>query len=495
MGPQRELTVDDYINILRRRWPIIVVLALLGCGLGVGAARYLSKRFTSETLVLVKPPSIRIGDDPIVITDTNQRLATMEQQILSRSRLEPVIEKLSLYRGELGQVSMNDLVERLRKSIEVTAVAPMARTTANGLPGFTISVTFSEAAKAQQICSTVTSMFLAENSAVRQHDSEQATEFIRSQMEAAKARLTDLDSQMAAFQRAHLGELVEDRELNLNVLAGLNTQLDAVTQALGRAQQDKTFAESSLAEQVANWKATLEGRNPETSGQQIAAMEAQLSALKSKYTDDHPDVIRLKRDIAAAKKAAEATSSLATTDKPISAQTEPAPIRSLRDQIRQYEQMIKDRTEQQEELHRRIRTFQARVESSPTVEQEAKALTRNYKSAQESFDDLNKKLEEAQRAQKLEDEQRGEQFTILEPANYPDKPSFPDPLKFTLGGLGGGIALGVGLSLLLEMRDTSVRSEKDIEALLHLPVLAVVPVLKKPAAGKANLSLEPAGRS
>lgn len=487
MVTQRELTIDDYLDILRRRWVLITCFTVVGLGLGVLATQVLPKEFTSETIVLVEPPTVSPEVvQPVVNQNTNQRLATMQQQILSKSRLEPIIEKLGLYNGETGQVTIDDLVLKLQEDIEVTPVQPLAGTNAPGLPGFTISVAYSSPETAQQICSTITSMFLDENSAVQQMQSEKTTEFLRSQLAAAEADLNAQGAALAAFQKQHLGELPDDRAMNLNVLNGLVAQLDAATQALARAQQDKTFAESSLTEQLAAWKATLGGHNPVTQEQQIAEMEAQLVALKSKYTDDHPDVARLKRDIEAAKKLAAANAAKPATVEPRTAvQVEPAAIRTLREQIHQYDQTIQDRTTQQEDLHRRIRIYQARVESSPAVLQEAMALTRGQKAAQESYDDLKKQLELAERATQLALKQQGEQFSILEPANFPLKPSFPDRLKFSFGGLGAGIALGVGLTMLLEMRDTSVRSDKDVETLIHLPVLAVVPTLGAEA-GKAK---------
>jgi polysaccharide chain length determinant protein (PEP-CTERM system associated) len=361
----------------------------------------------------------------------------------------------------------------------------MARTNAPGLPGFTISVTFSDPATAQQICSTITSMFLDENSVVQQVQSEKTTEFLRSQVAAAEADLNAQDAALAAFQRQHIGELPDDRAMNVNVLNGLVAQLDAATQALARAQQDKTFAESSLSEQLATWKASLVGQTSETEEQQIAAMEAQLAALRSKYTDIHPDVARLKRDIETAKKQAAANARKPTPQQLEAAQAEPLAITTLRDQIRQYDQQIQDRSAQQEDLHRRIRMYQARVESSPAVEQEAKALTRGQKIAQENYDELKKQLEQAEMATELARKQQGEQFSILEPANFPLKPSFPNPMKLSFAGLAAGLALGAGLTFLLEMQDTSVRSDKDIETLIHLPVLAVVPAMD-PVANKAK---------
>ena len=293
-----ELTLEDYLGILRRRWPIIVALSVVGCGAGFAAARFLPKRYTSQTLVLVQQPTVP-GDyvKPVVSEDTTERLSSMQQEILSRSRLEPVIQQFGLYREELNRVPMEDLVERLRKTVTVTPLAPMAETKAQGLPGFTISVDFNDPRMAQQICSTITSMFMEENLQLRQRQAEQTTQFLGKQLDDAKARLDEQDTKLASFQRRYLGSLPDDEAMNINVLQGLNAQLDAATQAISRAQQDKTFAESSLNEQLAEWKATQEGHSPQTQQQQLAALQSQLADLKSKYTDDHPDVIRVRRDI------------------------------------------------------------------------------------------------------------------------------------------------------------------------------------------------------
>ena len=498
MVTQKELTIEDYIQILRRRWPIFAALAVVGAGIGLGATKLLPKSYTSETVVLVEQPTVP-GDyvKPVVNADVNQRLATMQQEILSRTQLEPIIQTLSLYTEDVGRVPMDDLVGRLRSSIDVTAVQPMARTNAAGTPGFSISVTFGEPGLAQQICSTVTSIFLEENLRVRQRQAEQTTEFLTTQVDNAKAKLDEQDARLAAFQRAHLGSLPDDQTMNLNVLGGLTAELDVASDALNRAQQDKTYAESALAEQRAAWQATLEGRNPATYEQQIAALEAQLTALKSKYTDDHPDVARIKRDIATAKRLAAANSNaiepVETTSK---APVEPEAIKALREQIRQLNQVIQDHTTQQEEIRRKIKMYQGRVESTPAITQEYKALTRDYQSALDFYNALLKNRDLAAMATDLERQKQSERFRILDPASYPDNPSFPKPLNFVLGGFGGGLALGLGISLILEMRDTSVRTDKDVEALLHFPVLAVVPALKSRAnAKKMNLPLGRAARA
>ncbi len=482
MPERSELTLEDYLGILRRRWPIIVVLSVVGCGAGFATARFLPKRYTSRTLVLVQQPTVP-GDyvKPVVSEGTTERLSTMQQEILSRSRLEPVIQQFGLYREELSRVPMEDLVGRLRNAVTVTPLAPMAETNARGLPGFTISVDFNDPRMAQQICSTITSMFMEENLQLRQRQAEQTTQFLGKQLDDAKGKLDEQDTKLASFQRRYLGSLPDDEAMNINILQGLNAQLDAATQAISRAQQDKTFAESSLNEQLTEWKAAQDGHSPQTQQQQLAALQTQLAELKSKYTDDHPDVIRVRNDIETLrKKIADTGSEGDSTNTVKSNQTsvEPAAIQLLRTQLHASDETIKERTAEQAQIQQRIKLYQSRIEASPGVEQEYKQLTRDYQTALDFYNDLLKKRDQSAMATDLEKRQEGEQFQVLDPANLPDNPSFPKRINFGLGGLAAGLALGCALTAVLEMRDTSIKSERDIEVLLHAPVLATIPMFK-----------------
>ena len=489
----REMTAADFVSILRRRWPLMLFLTIIGGGIGFAATRILPKRFTSQTLVLVEQPTVP-GDyvKPVVSQDTNQRLASMQQEILSRTHLEPLIQQFGLYRQDANRVPVEDLVSRLRNAITVAPIQPMAGTGPEGLAGFTIGVNFDDPRLAQQICSTVTSMFMEENLRLHQDQAEQTTQFLAKQLEEAKTKLDEQDSKLAAFKSTHLGSLPDQEQQNVNLLMGATSQLDATTQALSRAQQDKGFAQSMLTQQLAELKASSNGLNAETLEQQYSTLQAQLVTLRSKYTDDYPDIVKTNRDIEALKKKmAEADEQKATAgpEKPSKSPVEPQNIQSLRLQIRQYDQTIQERTAQQEEIQKQIKVYEGRVQSSPAIEQGYKELTRDYQTALEFYNELLKKRDQSAMATDLERRQQGEQFRVLDPANLPDQPSFPKVSLLVPGGLGGGLALGLGLALIFEMQDTSLRSERDVEILLKLPVLAIVPAIK-PMVGK--LGKEPA---
>jgi polysaccharide chain length determinant protein (PEP-CTERM system associated) len=483
---QRELTAADYMAMLRRRWILIVVLALVGPPLAYVVSRVLPERFRSQTLVLIEQPTVsnKIVES-LDTSDINQRLSSMQQQILSRSRLEPIIRQFNLYPQDVNRRSMDELVARLQKTIEVTPIAPMSETRTQQLPGFYIAVTLDNARNAQEVCTAVTSLFIEQNLRLRQQHSEVTTQFLGQELANAKASLDEQDAKLAEFKSRHIGELPDDEQTNLNLLTGLTSQLDASTQALARAQQDKTFTESLLSQQVAAWQASQTGQNPETLEQQLIALQTRLANLQSTYTADHPDVIRAKHDIAVLQKkiADSEGQNNAPGGKGQRMSIEPAQIQQLRAQVHNDDLMIAAKSKEQEHIRKQIGLYQERVQSSPAVEQQYKELTRGYQTALDSYNELQKKRDNSEMATNLERKQEGEQFSVLDPANLPDKPSFPNRPLFALGGLGGGLALGLGLAFLLEMKDTSVKTERDVEFALHLPVLAMVPEIE-PASEK-----------
>jgi uncharacterized protein involved in exopolysaccharide biosynthesis len=301
------------------------------------------------------------------------------------------------------------------------------------------------------------------------------------QLVDAKAALDDQDAKLAAFKSHYSGSLPDEEQTNLNLLTGLTSQLDAATQALARGQQDKSFAESMLSQQVASWQASQTGHNPATLEQQLIALQTQLASLQARYTDDYPDVIKTKADIAVLqKKMAESENANASkgSSKDFKTAVEPAQIQQLRAQVHGYDQVIAEKTKEQEKIKEQIGLYQSRIQSSPGVEQQYKELTRGYQTALDSYNDLLKKRQESSMATQLEHDQQGEQFRVLDPANLPDKPSFPNRPLFALGGLGGGLALGLGLTFFIEMKDSSFKTERDVEVALQLPVLAMVPAIE-----------------
>jgi uncharacterized protein involved in exopolysaccharide biosynthesis len=266
----------------------------------------------------------------------------------------------------------------------------------------------------------------------------------------------------------------------------LNTQLDAATQALSRAQQDKSFTESVLAQQLASQS----GENP-SAQKQLTEMQSELSSLLAKDTEDHPDVIRLRQSIADLK---QKMASGPTPGTSTSAGAETPEIQQLRAQVHQYDSIIKEKTAQQRDIQRQIGLYQSRVQVSPNVEEQYKLLTRDHETAQAFYNDLLKKRSESSMVSDMNHQDANAEFRILDPANLPEAPSFPNPLYFLLGGLAVGLALGAGMMALSELRDKTLRTEEDIEFFLQLPTLANIPSVenaRRRAAGGKDSSEGP----
>jgi uncharacterized protein involved in exopolysaccharide biosynthesis len=178
--------------------------------------------------------------------------------------------------------------------------------------------------------------------------------------------------------------------------------------------------------------------------------------------------------------------------------TEPPEIQQLRAQVFQYKQTIEQATRSQQALQQQIKVFQARVALSPSVEQQYKELTRDYETLQKVYDTDLAKQRESEKQTAMELEQQGENMRILRPADLPDSPSFPNRWLFAGGGLASGLALGFGLALWLELRDTAVRTEEDVIAVLELPVLSQLPwvgvkVVEKNGSGRGVSRLKRPG--
>ena len=480
----RDLSIDDYLAILRRRMWIILIPAIIAPVGAYLASLTLPNEYTSQTLVLVEQQKVPDAFvKPMVTEDLAQQLGTMQEQILSRTRLQPIIERFGLFKQDVGKVAMEDLVDKLRKSISITAIKPLPGGRTGDMPGFYISFTASGPRLAQQVCEEITSMFIQENLKAREQRSQGTTEFLSNQLAEAKQKLDDQDAKLAVFKRKYIGALPGQEQTNLGLLTGLNTQFDATTQAISRAQQDKAYAESTLAQQLSALDAAQPsaGPQPDILQLQLVTLQNQLMAAQARYTDDHPDVIKLKNSIAEVKKEIEAVGS-SQTEKPASESgdrrvRETPQIQQLRANIHSLEETIRGKTRDQARLQQQIGVIQSRLSLSPAVEQEFKELTRDYTTALAFYNDLLAKESQSQMATNLERRQQGEQFRVMDPPNLPESPSFPNRPLFAGGGLGIGLALGIGITLLIEMRDKSIRTENDIKFFLQVPTLAVIPVV------------------
>lgn len=473
-----EFTTADVKRALRKYWWILPA-CILGLGaITVAVATQLPKQYTSQTLVLVSRPTVAPDIvKPVVTEDLTQRLAAMKGQILSRTRLEPVIEKFNLYSEDRSKLHMEDLIDRLRTTIAITPLEAMPGIQYANLPGFSVNVTFNNPQLAQQICTEITSMFMEQDQRDIDNKARRTMSFISQQLDEAKAKLDEQDAKLAEFKRQHIGLLPEEDQRNLSILGSLNAGLDATTQAMTRTQQDKSFNETLLSQEETSWKASQKGENPESLEDQLRARQEQLTILRSRYTEAHPDVAKLKSEIEDLKKKIEDAPNSSDLPKPAKS-TEPPQIQQLRVKIQQAEASYDDLVKRQAKIQDQIKVIEGHIEASPMVELQLKELTRNYQTAQDFYNDLLRKSETTVMSSQLVHQQEGEHFSVLDPASLPNSPSFPKMLNFAGGGSGGGAVLGLLILYCLMAMDKTLHTEREVETYLKLPVLASVPVLE-----------------
>lgn len=496
MIQNRELTMQDYSAMLRRRAKVILIPALLAPLAGFAVSYIFPPRYTSHSVILYEEQ--KVPDKmvmPVVSEDLTARVTTLQQQVLSQSRLQPVVDRV--FPGKSAE-EVGQIIDQIRQNVkvepvitELSAIGTSGKAPKPGqssLPGFSVSYTASNARQAQQICNELTTLFVDENLKSVQAAATGTSDVLTRGLEDGKRNLDDLDAKLAVFKKQYIGQLPGDEENNLKILTGLNSQLEANTQTLNRAQQDKTYAESVLAQQLAAWKTSQSTTNPQTLEKELSDLQSRLLQLQAIYTAEHPDVIKTKADIAEVKKKlAEVNQASPETKDASSAAgsaTEPSEIRQLRLQVHQYEDMISAGTRDQKRLQQEIATYQGRVSLSPAVEEQYNRLKRDYDIEQKNYQDLLAKKGAADLTINMTNQSQGERMFPVGPADIPDAPSFPNRLFFAAGGLGAGFALGLALGLFLELQDNSIRTEADAEAVLELPLLVAIPWVGDPVAEK-----------
>jgi len=493
------LDVQRILGIVRRRHMYFLVTLVVGWAAVWGASWVLPARYKSGTLILVEQPTMpKNYVEPNVSEDLQDRLQSISQQILSRTRLLLIIDKLHLYGTGRHVKTPDEKVELMRKDIDIELVQDSHN---QSITAFRISYSAHDPHVAQQVTSELTDLFIDENLKVRQQESEDTTKFIESQLDNARTSLAEQEARVREFEGKHEGELPTQQASNLQILSGLQAQLQNEQDALNNAKQQKIYFQA-LMEQYR----TLRGTTKTADGgpTDLPAMERELETLRTKladlsahYTDRYPDVQNLKTQIANTEKLRERLladlkrNAGAHADKGAVAQEaddasrNPAMLQ-LQGQVQANQVEIVNREQAIVGLKARVGLYQERLNNEPAREQEMADLTRGYEQSKANYDDLLKKKNQSEMATSMEQMQQGERFRMLDPPSLPAKPDFPNRMKLCGIGLGVGFALGLVLVAGLELMDDRLQSEKEIKALLPAAIISEIPEILVPSEERSN---------
>ena len=482
MLPGKTYNPEDILRIVKARiWVLLVPFAIISAATAL-IVHALPDRYRSETVILVVPQ--RVPEEYVrstVTTRIEDRLQSLVQQILSRSRLERIIQDFNLYADERRTGIMEDIVEAMRRDIGV-----------NILPGeaFRISYTGANPRTVTRVTERLASLFIEENFRDREVLAEGTNQFLEAQLEDARRRLIEQEKKVETYRKRFAGQLPSQLESNLQVLQNSQIQVQSILESINRDRDRRLVLERQIADLEQQEQAALvvappppaDASTTATPTQRLAAAKATLATLQLRLKPDHPDIQRLNRLIRDLENKVEQDAQ----DTPVSAEaTDVSPVETARRrrvaelklEMQLLDRQIAEKQNDQERLRAQIGNYQTRVEAAPTRESEMTELTRDYQTLQEMYKSLLSKKEESTIAANLERRQIGEQFKLLDPARVAEKPYSPNRPRLTLIGMAAGFAIGVLLVALLEYRDKSFKTDEEIMRVLSLPVLAVVPVM------------------
>jgi polysaccharide biosynthesis transport protein len=480
--------LQHYLGIARRRYLQFLVPLFIGWALVWAASWILPRRYQSSTMILVEEPTMpKDYVTPNVNDDLQSRMQSITQQILSRTRLLRIIDQFNLYANPRGQRTDDEKVELMRKDIDIQTV----HDSRNEITSFNVSYTCGDPHLAQQVTSELTNLFINENVETRQQESEDTTKFLESQLATASTSLSQQEDQVRQFKAQHVGEMPDQLASNLQILSGLQSQLQNEEDALNASKQQHVYLQS-LADQFRTLQGSKGGSN--TPGglpainQELDTLKAQLADLRAHYTDRHPDVRKVKEQIAETEKmrdqllaslntkSADSDGGDATPSTSVAADPSQASmLPQIQSQLRSNQLEITNRERSVSDLKLKVDQYQARLNQEPVREQQLADLTRGYEQSKANYAELLKKKNESAMATKMELLQQGERFRVVDPPALPQKPEFPNRLKFCGLGLIFGLALGGMVAGAFEVLDRRVYDEKELKELLPVAVLAEIP--------------------
>src|ERR1019366_8642629 len=480
------------LSIARMLWKrkLLILICWATISLTVGIAVYkLPTLYSAEALILVDAQKIpEKFVTSTVSTDVQDRLATISQQILSSTQLKKMIDDFGLYRDERKSYVQEEILEAMRKDISIK----LERGWIGNRPGaFRIGYQGPDPAIVAQVANRIANLFIEENLKTREVQAEGTSEFIDTQLQESKKRLDELESAVSEYKLAHNGELPQQENAINGILSRLNTQLQTNRDSLERAEQFKAVLESTLKAAEATVTVLKDPlaaafgtdgpfRAPGNSTlappvkQTSEMLEAQLEALRSRFTDEYPDVKRLRRQIESVK-ALEAKETAPVAAQPAGANPTAASnpqqarvtaadprrnfelgqanerVSTLKLQMNTTDREIANRTKEQQQLLSQMAVAEGRLSRLPVREQEMAKITRDYEISKANHKSLLDKKLSAEMSTDMERRQKSERFTVIDPARVPEKPFSPNrPLFWSLGvvvGLLIGTAAGVGIEL------------------------------------------------
>lgn len=508
MQEPRMLSIGDYLAMLRRqRW--VILSAAFICWLLVwGVGLLLPSTYESVGVVQIQQQQVSPKlVPPNTLEMASAQFGQIEAQILNPVSLQAIIDRDHLYTRQGGLLSLfqpSDPIKQMEKDISL-----QQQTTGQGnqavLTGFQISYTASNPALAQAVDRELMNLFMDQNNTSQLQASQTTTNFLENQVNDAQIELNKQEAAVKKFKAEHVGELPDQVQSNMQILSGLQQQLQNNENAVNGAREQRLYLESvvqqyeSAQSDLANGDSAV---TPESLDKQLKDLEMQLTQERSQYTDNYPDVIALKDQIAKTKelkkesedeiaarhKSDKASDDLSAASVGDARNGAPTAMMQIESQLKSNQLQIQSLEAAQKGIKQQINQYQARLNAAPQVDQELSEISRGYTEASSNYDTLRQRWQDSRLAQNFPQSQPG-LYSIASPAAFPTVPSGPNHLLISLGGLAAGVFIGLAIAALFEFTNVRIRREADLAGVVSARVLVGIPKMTTAAENRRHVML------
>ncbi len=525
--------LKDYLVALRRRKKQIMTTIGILAVISVLVALLLPPVYRSTATILIEEQEI----PPELVRSTitsyaDQRVQVISQQVMTRANLMQIVKKYNLYPGKRQRETTEEILDRMRKDIKFNMVSADVIDRRSGQKtmvaiAFTLAYDGETAAGAQNVASELTSLYLNENLKSRKEKSRETSSFLAEEASRLSGHISEIEQKLAAFKEKHLGSLPELTTLNLQLRDRTDSEIMEVDRQISMAKERKFYLDGQLAQMKPNspmfsasgerildsderlktlqaqyaslsgiyspnhpdiikMRREIDALKKQTGGvsdmqeqaKQLTRMRADLAAMREKYSDDYPDVVKLKKTIAALEKSHKKTAAAVGGSAPKFTKPENPAYIDLQSQLESTRSELESLRSKRGELKAKMASYESRLENTPQVEREYLDLNRDHENSLRNYQEIKAKLMEAQVGQQMEKESKGERFSLIDPAQLPEKPFSPNRLAILLLGMILSLGGGVAYAGVLESMDDSVKSSKMLAGLLDAPLLSVIPYME-----------------
>ena len=457
--------LEMVLDIARRRKWLAIVIFLAVTAAVFTSVQYLPDVYRSSATVLIERQQIPNEFVRSTVTSALEtRLQTISQEILSRSRLEALIDRFGLYEEMRQTAPIEAVLTTMRNDINLSLRGSGGGRDSTTV-AFTISYTGRDPQRVAAVANTLASFYIEENLKVRGEQASGTSEFLAAQLREMELNLEKQEKEVSEFKNLYAGELPHQQEGNLSSLDQLNTRLRLNGDAQLRVSERRSDLEGQLAEVRAR------GEGPDATATRIAQLRQELRQLREQYSDKYPDVLRVKTEIADLVEELKQFDGVAQNE---TADTNPQ-IGQIQKAILETERQLQQLQVEADRIKDSIASYERRLANAPLREQQYQELVRDYETNRELYRSLLGRQKEAELAESMEQRQKGEQFRVIEPAFASGTPAAPDRFRLRLLGLLAAIGLAAGAVLLVEQLDGSFHTAAAIRSGSPIPVLVTIP--------------------